>query len=400
MNESSAKSGMIEETTRITALDFLKITLVILVIISHSALPYFIGPNGVWYFHSKTYNINFFTPMNFSFNAFIINTFFFIAGILSYYSLQRHSISNFIESRTKRLLIPLILGFLFIIPPLQYYVYLNYEPVSTHVSFFNYLFSYWFGLSPKPANWVGHYPDMNLGHLWFLEHLIIYSLLLAGIFFLIKRTNFTINFNFYFFVIIIILTTFITTYIMKLFHPVTEMSSLLGFIQVDYTHVPENFILFFGGVYFAKADYLSQIGNLSRKIFFSIGTFLALLPFIIYYFIPIYDNLFKILDFFVLWETLTAVTFAIGSVTYLSSIMKKEHSVIKKLGGLSYIMYVIHVIFVVFLQIVVESILNTAIIKFAVVSIGSILLTLIFSFIFLFVKDSIFKLMKVNPIRS
>lgn len=388
-----------ERTTRLPALDFLKIFLVILVIVFHSALPYFIGPNGIWYFHSKSYNINFFAPMNFSFNAFIINTFFFIAGILSYYSLQRHKSSNFIENRTKRLLIPLVLGFLFIIPPLQYYAYLNYEPVN-HVSFFNYLFSYWFGLAPTPANWIGHYPDMNLGHLWFLEHLIIYSFLLAGLFYLIKRTSLNINLNFYIFVIIITLTACIATYIMKLYHPATEMSALFGFIQLDYTHVPENFTLFFSGVYFAKANYLKQMNNFLRKIFFGAGIFLALFPFIVYYYYPAFDNIFNNLEFFVVWESLTAVLFAIGSVTYLSNIMKNEITVIKKLGDLSYVMYVVHIVFVVFLQIIVEPIFTNAIIKFIVVLSGSIVLTLIFSFAFLFVKDNFLKHNQISRIST
>ena len=394
MNQNANEFQSSVERTRYIGLDFLKIALVILVIISHSALPYFIGPNGIWYFHPRNYNSYFFTPWFFSANAFIINTFFFIAGILSYYSLKRHSVSNFIENRTKRLLVPLIFGFLFIIPPLQYYAYLNYEPV-TQVSFFNYLFSYWFGLDPKPANWVGHYPDMNLGHLWFLEHLIIYSFLLVSLIYILKKFSFTIKLNFYFFVFIITITACIATYIIRIYYPVTEMSAVFGFIQLDYTHVPQNFILFFSGVYFAKSNFLIIVNDFIRKIFFLFGSFLALLPFIIFYLLPSFDFLFYDLIFFSIWESLTAVIFSIGSVLYLSKVFKKDNIVIKRLGDLSYIMYVIHVIFVVSLEIFLENLFNNPILKFLLVSIGGIILTITFSYVLLMLKDNILKPRKI-----
>ena len=98
---------------RNSSLDFLKIFLVSLVIIGHSALPYFIGLNGVWYVHSKAFNYDFFVPWFFSINAFVINTFFFIAGILSYFSIKKHNILPFVKSRIRRIFIPLLLGFLF-----------------------------------------------------------------------------------------------------------------------------------------------------------------------------------------------------------------------------------------------------------------------------------------------
>lgn len=357
--------------SRNSSLDFLKIILVSIVIIAHSALPYFIGLGGVWYVHSKSFNPNFFAPWFFSINAFVINTFFFIAGLLSYYSIIKHGIIPFLKSRIRRIFIPLFLGFLFILPPLQYYSYLEYEPVQ-HVGFVDYLFSYWFGLKPKPVGWVGNYPDMNLGHLWFLEHLIIYSFLFAVLFYALRKFSVSIELHFKIFLVFILLITIIATYIMKYYHPITEMSDFLGFIQVDYTHVLENCILFFSGIYFAKANYIKQISLFSKKLFFYVGLFLVLSPFIIFYIFPSLGYLFSNLVFFSIWESLTAIMFSIGSVTYLENIFKVKLPVLIFLGEASYGIYVFHVIFVVFFEIIIDSSTIDPISKFVLVSICSL----------------------------
>ena len=362
------------EETRNSSLDFLKIVLVSLVIISHSALPYFIGPNGVWYVHSQSFNYDFFEPWFFSINAFIINTFFFIAGFLSYYSIEKHDIVPFLKSRIRRIFIPLLLGFLFILPPLQYYSYLEYEPVK-HVGFIDYLISYWYGFKLEPNGWVGHYPDMNLGHLWFLEHLIIYSFLFALFFYALRRFSITIKMQFYVFLTFILLLTILVTYIMKYYHPVTEMSAFLGFIQVDYTHVLQNCILFFSGIYFAKMNYMRQIRHFTKKFFFLIGLFLVFLPFLVFYIFPSSDYLFYNLTFFSMWESLTAVFFSIGSITYLDTVFRIQSKTLVFLGESSYGIYVFHVIFVVFFQIILEYFAIDPISKFIIVSICSLVLS-------------------------
>ena len=46
---------------RNSSIDIIKIFLIVLVVIAHSGLPYFIGPGGYWYFKSTSYNSNLFT---------------------------------------------------------------------------------------------------------------------------------------------------------------------------------------------------------------------------------------------------------------------------------------------------------------------------------------------------
>lgn len=357
---------------RNSSIDLIKIILISLVIISHAGLPYFIGPGGLWYVRSATYNFNFFSPWNFSFNAFILNAFFFIAGIFSYYSLIKHDYSKFIIKRAKRILIPLILGFLFILPPLSYYYFIMYQPV-THVKFIDYYFQYWFGLDPKPAGWVGHYPDMNLGHLWFLEHLFIYSIILVMLFKLLQTSNYRIKIEFNYFFIILLSLIAVSTFIMKFYHPATEMTSLLGFIQLDYTHVLENCFLFYGGVLFAKFNYKNSLSFRTKKILFYTGLYLAILPFIIFYVFTSFSYLFNDLVFFVLWESFTAITFSIGSVIFLDCIITTYSGTLTLLGNATYGIYVFHVIFVVFFQIMFENIIINVIIKFAIVATLSVL---------------------------
>ena len=387
MDLTTEKSPPNEIVKRSSAIDLIKILLITLVIVGHAGLPYFIGTGGFWYVYSSTSNFLFFSPWNFSFNAFIINTFFFIAGIFSFYSLKKYGNYDFVTKRTKRILLPLILGFLFILPPLSYYSYLTYRPGS-HVPFLDYYFSYWFGLANKPADWTGYYPDMNLGHLWFLEHLFIYSMILVLLYQVFKRYNFQSKVNFRYFYLILLIFMTLGTYIMKTYHPATEMTAFLGFIQIDYTHVLENCLLFYGGVFFAKFDYKSSLSLRTKKGLFYIGLFLAILPFIIFYLFASISNIFNNLVFFAPWESLTAITFAIGIVVYLDVIIKTKSRIITILGEASYGIYVFHVIFVVFFQVIFENLINNVIIKFAVVASLSVVSSYAFYFVvqFLFTK--------------
>lgn len=382
------------DINRNSSADIIKIILITLVIISHAGLPYFIGPNGLWYFRSSTYNPAFFSPWNFSFNAFIINTLFFLSGFFSYYSIKKYKPRKFLIKRLNRLLIPLIFGFLFIIPPLSYYYFINYQPVAK-TSFLPYLMNYWFGFSPRPDDWIGHYPDMNLGHLWFLEHLIIYSLLLALLFYFLNKINFRpIKINFTVFMVVLSIFSFSLTIIMKTYHPLTEMTSFLGFIQIDYTHTGQNFLLFFAGVLSYYFDYFSIIPYFFKKVIFFSGLILAVFPFIIFYFIPNLSFLFEDLVFFSFWESLTAILFSVGSLSYLQIKFNYNSDSLKSLGNSTYFVYIIHVVFVVFFQVVTESLTSNLMTRFISVSFFSIISTFSFSQLIAIIR---MKTIKIKP---
>jgi glucans biosynthesis protein C len=98
---------------------------------------------------------------------------FMISGMGTWYALSRRTASQFARERLKRLLVPLIFGMLFIIPPQVYFERLDKGQFSG-----GYL-DFW------PAHsFTGVYPEGNLSwhHLWFLPYLLVFSLLLIPLF--------------------------------------------------------------------------------------------------------------------------------------------------------------------------------------------------------------------------
>jgi len=159
------------------------------------------------------------------------------------------------------------------------------------------------------------------------------------------------------------------------------MSAFLGFIQVDYTHVLENCILFFGGIYFAKSKFMEQMKDKIKKYTLFIGILSALLPFIVYYWLHSLDFIFTQVILLSIWESFTAITVAIGSVSYLSLVIRKQSPKLRHIENLSYTIYVIHIVFVVLFQILLENVTRNPILKFFIVSICSIVVSIISAYL-------------------
>jgi hypothetical protein len=90
----------------------------------------------------------------------------------AYYALSKRNGIQFVKERLKRLLVPLIFGIIFIVPPQVYIERLDKGQFSG-----SYL-SYW----PMEA-FKGIYPEGNAAwlHLWFILYLLIFSLILIPV---------------------------------------------------------------------------------------------------------------------------------------------------------------------------------------------------------------------------
>lgn len=117
--------------------------------------------------------------------------FFFIAGAAAWFALQKRTRTEFVSERVKRLLLPLLLGILLIVPPQLFCVYVQKagNPHS-YLSFYRYLFS----VPPFTQITAGHVGDAfitgftwEMGHLWFVFFLIIFSLVTLPFFLSLKQ---------------------------------------------------------------------------------------------------------------------------------------------------------------------------------------------------------------------
>ena len=109
--------------------------------------------------------------------------FFVLSGISVFHALARQTTGQFVFARFKRLAIPLLFGTFIVIAPIQVYL----ERVShgqfsgSFFAFFPHYFEGWYGYG-------GNFAWMGL-HLWYLEMLFIFSLILLPLFVAIGRES-------------------------------------------------------------------------------------------------------------------------------------------------------------------------------------------------------------------
>jgi len=132
-----------------------------------------------WWFHIKNNVVyeEMCLPM-FFLNQWRLSLLFVISGMGTYFALSKRNGLQFAKERIKRLLIPFIIGMVFIIPPQVYFERLDKGQFSG--SFFDFWTSEAF---------VGIYPEGNISwhHLWFILYLLIFSLILIPVFLYLRK---------------------------------------------------------------------------------------------------------------------------------------------------------------------------------------------------------------------
>jgi glucans biosynthesis protein C len=103
---------------------------------------------------------------------------FVISGMGTFYALSKRNGGEFALERVLRLLVPLLVGIVLIVPPQVYF-----ERIANG-QFIGGYFEFW----PAKA-FIGIYPEGNFSwhHLWFLPYLLLYSLVLLPVFLHLRK---------------------------------------------------------------------------------------------------------------------------------------------------------------------------------------------------------------------
>ena len=114
-----------------------------------------------------------------------MSLFFILAGASTYFALQKRSGVEYVKERLKRLFIPLIFGTLVLVPPLSYLGLLNHSDYSQS-------FIAWFAsfFHLQTTDLSGYFlGGLTVGHLWFILHLFVYSLIALPLFLYFNRDS-------------------------------------------------------------------------------------------------------------------------------------------------------------------------------------------------------------------
>ena len=114
---------------------------------------------------------------------------FLIAGLSVWYSLRKRTAGQFALERTRRLVVPLVVGTVLLVPPIVYFALkadLTYS--ETFLQFLPRFFNIQLSID-FPRFLTGAPPDelFTIAHLWFLEYLFVYTLVLLPLWLYLRR---------------------------------------------------------------------------------------------------------------------------------------------------------------------------------------------------------------------
>ncbi len=169
---AAATAVPISSGPRLWALDRLKVVLTFMVIAHHVGQGYG-ATGGFWAYQNpeRWLYLGFLFWVN---SSFFMGLFFFISAYFVPGSYDRKGGAAFLKDKLIRFGLPLVIYELLINPVQMYVSYINYRGGT--LPFLTYYIQIYLGMAPKPDGFQGPiWPDINFGHLWFVQHLLFYA---------------------------------------------------------------------------------------------------------------------------------------------------------------------------------------------------------------------------------
>lgn len=367
----------LRQSKRLYYLDNLKVFLTFLVIVHHAGQAY--GPTGGFWQYKSSLNEN--VPWLGSFYsvnaAFFMGLFFMISGYFLPGSFDRKGNKEFIKDKLVRYGFPVLLVFL-LIEPLEMYFYYSLYSGNKQIDFITYLINIYFGIDSRPS-WFKEtigWPEMNFGHLWFVEHLLVYSLmywLIRQVFFKERIQTGPSDFG-YLHIFTLSLLTALVTAVVRIWYPIDEWVGILGFIQSEVAHLPQYMILFITGIISFRKGWFERIDKKVGNYLLSIGILMSIL---------VYSNFMLpksmrmiLFENWAFYESFLAVFLCWGLVVLFREKINNTSIIAKFLAENSYAAYIFHFPIVLALQYGLDKVyIFGALGKFLTVSVLSIIIT-------------------------
>jgi glucan biosynthesis protein C len=155
--------------------DWLRIIAMLAVFLYHCTR--FFDPDG-WHLKNTEQSELLFVSMRGLIWAWVMELFFLLSGVGTWYALRSRRAGAYVWERVKRLLIPLYTVGLFVLLPVQFYFEL-FTNSGDRGNFWQVILRYFAGFTPpRITQWPGTLlPIPFPGHLWFLQYLFLISLM-------------------------------------------------------------------------------------------------------------------------------------------------------------------------------------------------------------------------------
>lgn len=372
-----------ENRPRLLFIDNLRIGLIALVVAHHVGQAY--GPTGGWWYivnPEKAPVLGAFFTVN---RSFFMSLFFMISGYFLPQSFDRKG-RSFLRDRFSRLGIPLLAFFLVIIPVMMYAYHVSFRPYGP-ISFLSYYFHFYFGHGARPAHWIGPaWPDANLGHLWFIEHLLIF----AVCYWLWRLLPFSgpkaghgskrppKSIEIVGFAIVLAAATFVV----RLWYPIDRWIALFKFIQVAPADVPRDLAFFLIGILAYRQNWFFAMPKKTGSIWLFVGLAAAAICYGLFFTGHAFFNsggptLGALI--FDLWEIFLCCGMCIGFTVLFREKLNRQGRLARDLAASTYAVYLFHVPVLVALQYALRYAALGPLLKFFLVTLIAIPATFVFS---------------------
>lgn len=386
---------------RYTFIENLRIFAIFMVVFHHAARAY--ATWGPWPI-KEAVTSSWFDPF-FAVNyGFLMALFFFISAYFMPTSFNKKGAKEFANQRNRKFLVPLIFFVLMVIP-LEQYAYFIYFRDYGYINFGEYLINYYFGFGEKPLNWSGpSWPDIQLAHIWFIEHLLFYQIIYQVYrTWKDKKTNIIENIQYEetkcpeippkpfimnMVLILIIFLLSIAQYFIRILYPMNLWTSFFFVFQVEPAHWLQYITVFLLGVYFSSKRWFFDIIDKIGKLWLIIGLLCIGIIYVLRIFIldpldnPILLGNGTIFSFhYSLLETFLCFGMIFGLFYLFKKYLNKNTNISRVFSKNSFLIYLIHQPIIVFLQYFFYSVYLSLFTKFLIVGIIGSILSIGFSII-------------------
>jgi glucans biosynthesis protein C len=345
-------------------LDNLKIFLTCLVIVHHTGQAY--GPTGGFWYYTSPDRVNWLGRFFLMNASYFMGLFFFLSGYFMPGAFDRHGAGRFVRDRLMRFGIPLLFA-MFVMLAFEMYVY--HLMKGDAPGFFTYYIHAYLGAGEKIQDFQGtSASEISYGHLWYVLHLLIYSLFYAGIRLVIRRKEKLIakpRFPKVWMILVFILVLGVVTDIVRnpLGYKIDKWVIYLGFIGAEVAHIPQYFSFFILGIVAYRRKWVDAISTKVCYAFFAAG-----IAVVLYYWIGQYYIGKKVFEHWELKEAILAVGFSLGLIAVFKNYFNSEGELMKKAASSAYAAYVFHVPVVLSLQVLSHYAQVPALVAFILVS--------------------------------
>lgn len=331
---------------RLYYLDNLRVALTVLVIAHHVGQAY--GPTGGYWPVQEVQRAAILAPF-FSVNrSFFMSLFFMISGYFMVAAFDRHGARDFVRGRLMRLGVP-PLAWAAIMIPVRLFMF------QEHI-----------------ASWD---QVIQVGHLWYIEHLLLFSLVYA-LWRHLRKGPVDVGQSGaptpgYLAILAFGLAVALVTIIVRIWFPIDRWVNLLGFFSAAFADVPRDLAFFIAGGIAYRRNWFERFPTRTGFVWLGVG--LAASAFWYAYAMGLLNLSWATMQpIYPFWEELVCCGMCIGLLVLFREALNRQGRLGAWLAENQYAAYVYHPLVVVPLQIAVLGVAMTPLAKFVVVTVASV----------------------------